>query len=150
MNLDGIDAIGVFRGSTHEFYSFDNFDDYNYDRRVYNFGSSGDIPIIGDWNGDTKDEVGFYRPNEFHRTNINEGDGQANTVNFPVQTYGYQSGDIPIVGDWNNTGTDKIGIYRISDRKFLFTINTFEDSAESNWRSLDMDDEGTYPLVYRK
>lgn len=28
--------------------------------RAYVFGSAGDIPVVGDWNGDSVDEIGIY------------------------------------------------------------------------------------------
>ena len=51
-NFDGIPEIGVFRPSTHLFYL-----DYNGNGvwngsvidRQYNFGITGDTPVIGDW-----------------------------------------------------------------------------------------------------
>ena len=30
--------------------------------RQYNFGSTGDVPVAGDWNLDGKSEIGVYRP----------------------------------------------------------------------------------------
>ncbi|HSQ06145.1 MAG TPA: hypothetical protein VLM84_00380, partial [Chromatiaceae bacterium] len=26
------------------------------------YGQAGDLPVVGDWNGDAKDEIGVYRP----------------------------------------------------------------------------------------
>ena len=30
------------------------------------WGLPGDIPVIGDWNGDGKDDIGIFRPSQWH------------------------------------------------------------------------------------
>ena len=73
----------------------------------FGYGRTGDIPIVGDWNGDGIDTHGVFR-----------GDGQwiiSNGVNGGPQSasFGYgRTGDIPIVGDWNGDGIDTHGVFR--------------------------------------
>jgi len=33
---------------------------------VYRFGNPGDVPIVGDWDGDGNDNIGFHRGNQFY------------------------------------------------------------------------------------
>jgi hypothetical protein len=63
-NNDGIDSLGLYRGTTGFFYLWDrnvnqNMGQYNY---LVLLGNPGDQPIAGDWDGDGRDGVGTFRP----------------------------------------------------------------------------------------
>src|SRR5258708_6697095 len=58
------------------------------------YGDPGDLPIVGDWNGDGVDTVGVVRGSTFYLRNSNSA-GAAD-VSF---VYG-DPGDTVIVGDW--------------------------------------------------
>jgi len=87
--------IGVFRNSTRVFYQ-----DYNGNGmwdgavidRAYHFGLSTDIPITGDWDGDSITDIGVFRPSA--RQFI------FNTYPVTRTTFGLST-DIPITGDWD-------------------------------------------------
>ncbi|MCA9099102.1 MAG: hypothetical protein KDA36_11970, partial [Planctomycetaceae bacterium] len=78
---------------------------------IFGFGLPTDIPITGDWNGDTLTDIGVYRNGIFYldangnRTwdGINGGDL---TFRFGI------AGDRPISGDWTGDGYDDIGVWR--------------------------------------
>ena len=79
-------------------------------------GIAGDIPITGDWTGDGHTKVGIYRSkNGFFLLDTN-GDEVFDTgdavYKFLQNVGGPQAGDVPVVGDWNGSGTSKIGIVR--------------------------------------
>jgi len=67
---------------------------------IFNFGQPGDIPVVGDWNGDGIDTVGIYRHYplwggaQFALSNSLSGPPEV------VFNYG-KDGDIPVVGDWD-------------------------------------------------
>ena len=72
------------------------------------YGNPGDLPLLGDWNGDGLDTVGAFRPSNgfFYVRNSNDCcDGE-------VFFWFGQGGDVPLVGDWDGDGKDTIGIYR--------------------------------------
>ncbi len=72
----------------------------------FSFGTAGDVPITGDWNGDGTDTVGVWRSGKVYLRN-SKGGGPAE-VSFGFGT----AGDVPITGDWNGDGIDTIGVRR--------------------------------------
>jgi len=106
-------AISVYRSSEATFYSrFSN--NAGFADIAIPYGASGDVPLVGDWNGDGTTTIGVYRASDgtFYLRN-------ANTVGFGdlIIPYG-AAGDIPLVGDWNGDGVTTIGVYRPSDHTF--------------------------------
>ena len=72
-------------------------------------GSTADIPIVGDWDGNGTDTIGLYDPTTsvFYLRNSNSS-GFADVI----FAYGPANGGlVPIAGDWNGDGTDTIGLY---------------------------------------
>ena len=73
---------------------------------TFTFGQAGDIPVMGDWNGDGTHTVGVVRGNRWLLRNSNTA-GNAD-VDF---VFG-KVGDIPVVGDWEGRGRTGIGVRR--------------------------------------
>ncbi len=84
-----------------------SFDDESVEAPMsFRFGQAGDIPVIGDWNGDGIQTVGVVRGNTWLLRDSNtSGPPQYNFV------FG-EPGDIPVVGDWNGDGTSGIAMVR--------------------------------------
>jgi hypothetical protein len=87
-------------------------------------GVLGDVPVVGDWSGNGVTKVGIVR--EFA-----PGTAPAlwilDTANTHVigngsQIFGFGgiAGDVPVTGDWNGTGTFKVGDFR---QGFLWVID---------------------------
>ncbi|MEP7287918.1 MAG: RHS repeat-associated core domain-containing protein [Chloroflexota bacterium] len=123
-NGDGIDTIGYFLPSTGEFVLRDSNSagSPTYD---FTFGASGDIPIVGNWNGNTggivpgngKDGIGVYRPSNgtfYLRNTLSSG-----FADYTI-TFGNPS-DLPIAGDWDHDGKDSPGVFRPSTSQFFLT-----------------------------
>jgi SpoIID/LytB domain protein len=66
-------------------------------------GGSGATPIAGDWDGDGRTDLGWFRNGAVA---LRWRDGSLRTFSFG------QAGDIPVVGDWDGNGTDTIGVFR--------------------------------------
>lgn len=87
------------------------------------FGLPGDIPVIGDWDGNGTDNIGVVRlpgvngaPNDglLHWYFDTNGDPNAELQ----RAYGLP-GDIPVVGDWNQSGRSQIGVVRTRPDGFM-------------------------------
>ncbi len=75
---------------------------------VFVYGTSGDLPVAGDWNGDGIDSVGVFR-NGIWRLDV-DGNGRWTQAD-EVARFG-QPGDVPIVGDFDGDGIDDLAILR--------------------------------------
>ena len=68
--------------------------------RIYTMGQPGDIPLPGDWNGDTMSEMGVFRPSnhlfylDFNGNGVWDGSPIDNRYDFG------SNGDIPVSGKW--------------------------------------------------
>ena len=105
--------------------------------RTFFYGVPGDVPLLGDWDGDGLDTPGMYRPsNGFaYLTNETPPDGGAG-VGDPALTFFFGiPGDEVVAGDWDGNGTDTLGIRRnakmyltnvnatsVADREFYFGV----------------------------
>jgi hypothetical protein len=119
---------------------------------TFRYGNTaGDIPVVGDWNGDGIDTIGVYRSGVFYLRNSN-----TNGIADLAFTYG-QPGDIPVVGDWVGIGTDTIGIYRkgvfylrnsntggIADLTFGYGNIAGDIPVVSDWAGSGKDTIGVY------
>ncbi|WIM92999.1 glycoside hydrolase family 6 protein [Actinoplanes oblitus] len=112
------DTVGVFRSSDRNAYLRTSLGPGNADVQPFPVGASGDVPVVGDWDGDGVDSLGFFRPSDrtFHLRNTLDAGGPSDLA-FSVADFA-QSGDVPLIGDWDGDGRDGIGAYRPADRTF--------------------------------
>ena len=111
------DDVGVYRYGSYPnwFAKLSTGTDLGGEARQLSWGNAGgDTPIVGDFDGNTKDDIGIYRygsyPNWFFDLSIDDGSGFGKSVN--AVSWGNPGGDTPIVGDFNGDTNDDIGIYR--------------------------------------
>ncbi|QDU29056.1 RTX-I toxin determinant A from serotypes 1/9 [Anatilimnocola aggregata] len=125
-NGDGKDDIGVYQQAAtptqQNTYILDEGVPGSSGESAYSFGLPGDLPLIGDWNGDRRDDVGVYRANApgGPRYFLDEGP-RGYTGMYPGEI-GYQfglAGDQPIIGDWDGNGTDDFGIFRTASGRYF-------------------------------
>ena len=72
------------------------------------FGATGDVPLMGDWDGSGVKRLGVFRNGLWILdTNGNSLlDAGDRTIQFG------QPGDVPVLGDWDGTGRVKLGLFR--------------------------------------
>ncbi len=69
------------------------------------FGLPGDLPVVGDWDGDGIDTIGVYRHGQFLLRNSNRSGPADIVINFG------EAGDLPLAGDWDGDGQATVGVY---------------------------------------
>jgi hypothetical protein len=118
--------VGVFRPSDGFFYLDYNgsgtWDGCGTDRCLQ-IGMTGDIPLVGDWDGTEFAKVGVFRPSDgiFYLDSNGNGawDGCGTDRCLAIGL----AGDLPFVGDWDGSGTAKVGLFRPSDGTFYLDYN---------------------------
>ena len=95
--------------------------DYNLDGisdKTFTLGTTGDISVVGDWNGYNYSATGVFRPST--------GYWYFDTNKDFIADYNFQfgkNGDIPVVGDWNGDSHSDVGVFRPSDGYWYLDTN---------------------------
>ena len=79
----------------------------------FQFGAVNQTPIVGDWDGDKRDDVGVFDS----ATATFDRRGTEGAPLDPL-TFGEPS-DIPVAGDWDADGLTEVGTYRMDTRTFF-------------------------------
>ncbi len=118
VGLGGTESIGVFRSGQFILKT-------NPISRI-NFGIASDKPVVGDWDGDGKFEVGVFRASgsvgQFILDLNNDGVADVR-VNFGLAT------DKPVSGDWDDDGYYEIGVFRASGSLGQFILDNTNNNA---------------------
>jgi hypothetical protein len=121
---------------------------------VFRFGTRGDQPVSGDFNGDGVSTLGIFQDGRWV-LDIN-GDGQLDRTSDGYAQFG-QTGDIAIVGDFNGDGIDEIAVVRgdcvivdsNANRRLDATDRVFEIQGEGeNVVVGDFDGDGIDEAAY--
>ena len=107
---------------------------------VFLYGTAGDTPVTGDWNGDGIHTVAVFR-NGLWRRDV-DGDGKASQADDRPR-FG-QKGDVPVVGDFNGDGIDDLGVFR--DGVWLIDING-DGAIDASDQTFQLGGAGDKPIV---
>lgn len=79
------------------------------DGGAFQFGQVGPskVPVVGDWNGDGKDDIGTFDRNTSTWTLRFDTNSGETSSQFKFGT----PGSLPVTGDWDGNGTDDIGVF---------------------------------------
>ncbi len=89
---------------------------------TFTFGAPGDIPLLGDWDGDGIDTPGVYRPSRGAAHLTNQIPAYLSTGHQAEVTFYFgMPGDQVFTGDWDGDGIDTLGLSR---RGQIFLANT--------------------------
>ncbi len=141
---DGSKTVGTYDASTKTF-TWSNDNQTASQHVTFPNAVAGDIPIAGDWEGDGPASLGFWRPS--NQTFYLYGDLDPNGATSPTLwksiVFGL-SGDMPIAGDWDGSGTTYVGVWRPSSHLFIFN-DTDTANAISGTSALGL--SGDVPLA---
>src|SRR6266542_3634099 len=127
-NGAGRSKIGVFRPATGEwFLDLDGdgrLDGCSIDRCIASFGQQGDLAVAGDWDAAGTSKIGLFRPStgEWFLDRNGNGIWDGCNVDQCVTAFG-QPGDLPVAGDWDATGSTKIGVFRPKTGDWFLDLN---------------------------
>ena len=74
------------------------------------YGQAGDIPVMGDWDGNGSKTIGVLRGRIWYVRNSNSTGPSSAVFSFG------RPGDVPVAGDWDGNGTDTPGVVRCASR----------------------------------
>jgi hypothetical protein len=111
---DGFDTVSIFRPSEQRFYIINKLGSNGGGLGVaefdYQYGHVGDVPFVGDFDGDGTDTIGLHRPasgDVFIKNTLAGGFADLSFI------FGNPK-DKMIAGDWNGDGVDTVAVYRPS------------------------------------
>ena len=156
----GVKRIGIFRrgfwlldvNNGHQWAcgNPDVCDGWSGNDASFFFGRPGDIPVIGDWTHNGIERIGVFRNgywfldiNNDHRWTCDKrGPCDGSNGNDLVFRYG-QPGDIPLAGDWTNSGFTRIGVFR--DGLWLLDVSGTHDISSA--LAINYGQAGDIPVV---
>jgi Tol biopolymer transport system component len=106
-----VERVGVYRPSTGQWILATENAQPMLTVSVTFAGQSGEIPVVGNWDGDTRTDLGFFRDGVFRLVLLKVVGGHIILQELAPISFG-QAGDLPVAGDWNGDGKDDVGVYR--------------------------------------
>ncbi len=110
-------GIGLYRPSTNDWY-FDHDLDKTTDRKIENWGYSGDLPVSGNFTGNGN-SIAIYRPSGGDWYIDYNKDGKTDKI---IYNWG-RNGDLPVAGNFTGTRYAGIALYRPSTGTWYFDDN---------------------------
>jgi hypothetical protein len=89
------------------------------------FGGSADLPAAGRWSTAPEDRIAIFRPSEKRwrlDLNGNETLERCRIDRCPTLNV-YQSGDVPVAGDWIGNGSTQLGLFRPGTGQWFLDTN---------------------------
>jgi Peptidase family M23 len=137
--LDKVDQAAYFDGRR-----------FRYDEQWLRSRSCGDVPVVGDWNGDRISDVGVFgrQPSTgVFRERLPDGSKSVVSLGSPIDT--------PVTGDWNGDGQTNLGVWRTTTHAFTLlsangrtTTISFGRAGDlpvvGDWDGNGVDDVGVY------
>jgi hypothetical protein len=91
------------------------------DTARFRYGRPGDVPVVGDWEGDGRDTVGVVRNGRQWLLRDSNTSGEADRA---FVYGGWLGRDRPVVGDWTGKGFDAPGVVRGSTWHLRTTLSS--------------------------
>jgi hypothetical protein len=102
---NGITQVGLFRPSTGQWFINRTgnrlWDGCRRELCIESFGTDGDIPVSGDWDGSGRSSIGVWRPSTGQWFLDYNGNGVWDGCSVDICVAGFGvAGDIPVIGKW--------------------------------------------------
>ena len=113
----GYDNVTVFRPSNGYWYTSNSNDGFN--NSATPFGTNGDLPVVGDFDGNGAGEYAVFRPSNqtWYINNTWSDNALWRAVRFGAPT------DIPAPADYDGDGNSDIAVYRPSSGYWYVTLD---------------------------
>jgi hypothetical protein len=118
---DGIDTIGTYDSTSHAtdgIFLLKNALAQGAPDHTIQYGNKAHIPVVGDWDGDGKDTIGVFDV----LTNPGQGRFLLRNTLTPgapdIEIPWGMTGDIPVIGHWDDPVNAQVGIYRPSTAEY--------------------------------
>ncbi len=138
---DGRDSVSIWRASQARVYVINELGadggGLGAAEFSFEFGNPGDVPFVGDFDGDGVDTVGLYRESTgfvYFRNSLSTG-------NADLAFFYGNPGDQILAGDWDGDGDDTVAVYRPSSGRLYVSLDNAAGTAD--WDAWI----GTYPWV---
>ncbi|MDR0336190.1 MAG: hypothetical protein LBI18_03770, partial [Planctomycetaceae bacterium] len=108
---------------------------------VFQYGAEGDQAFSGDFSGDGVTKIGIYRNGKWFIDYNGNGQWDNDDIYIDNADYHIGTGGIPVVGDFNGDGIDKIG---------LFMDGVWHLDADGDFKfdtKIEFGESGDYPVV---
>ncbi len=127
---DGYDTVSIYRQSQAKVYVVNELGvnggglgpaDFS-----FYFGNPGDVPFVGDFDGDGIDTIGLHRASTglvYFRDSLSDGVADLSFI------YG-NPGDVILAGDWDGDGYDTVAVYRPSAGRIYVNLSNAATAAD--------------------
>ncbi len=130
-NGDGCDTVGLYRPSEGRFFVINELGSADEGLGAattdYVFGNPGDIPFVGDFDGDSVDTFGLYRSTSglmYFRNSHIQGIAE-------LDFYYGNPGDRFVAGDWNADDKSSPGVFRPSTQTLYLRFTSTPGNADA-------------------
>jgi hypothetical protein len=127
---DGKDTVSIYRPSNQTIYVINELgsNDAGLGPADYSFmfGNPGDVPFVGDFDGDGVDSIGLYRQSSgfvYFRDSLSTGIAD-------LEFFYGNPGDVILAGDWDGDGDDTVAVYRPSDGRVYVNLQNAPTVAD--------------------
>src|SRR4051812_24346974 len=119
---DRVDKAAIFNGRR-----------FKYDEQWLRSRSCGDVPVVGDWNGDRVSDVGTFgrrASGGVFRERLPDGTKVPVSLGSPIDT--------PVTGDWDGDGQTDLGVWRTTTHTFTLRSGNGQATTISLGRAGDL------------